>query len=34
MPIRAIIIMLVVAFVIAFCYREQIYRWVKKNFKK
>lgn len=31
MPIRAIIIMLVVAVVIAACYREQIYEWVKQN---
>lgn len=34
MPIRAIVIMLVIAVVIAICYREPIYNWFKKTFKK
>lgn len=29
MPIRAIVIMLVVAVVFAVCYRDQIYKWFK-----
>ena len=34
MPIRAIVVLIVVAIVVAICYREPIYNWVKKNFKK
>lgn len=32
MPIRAILIMFVVAVVVAVCYREPIYRWIKGTF--
>lgn len=31
MPIRAVIIMFVVAVVFAVFYRDQIYKWVKEN---
>lgn len=34
MPWRAIVILLVVAIVLAVCYREPIYRWFKNNIKK
>ena len=32
MPVRAILIMFVVAVVVAVCYREPIYRWIKGTF--
>ena len=34
MPIRAIVIMLVIAVVLAVCYRDQIYKWFKENLGK
>lgn len=34
MPIRAIVIMLVAAVVLATCYREPIYKWFKESMNK
>ena len=34
MPIRAVIIMFVIAVVFAVFYREQIYKWLKDNLGK
>lgn len=34
MPFRAILIMLVVAVVLAVCYREPIYHWIMDNIVK
>lgn len=34
MPIRAVIIMFVVAVVMAICYRDPIYKWFKENLSK
>ena len=33
MPIKGIILLFAVAVIIAFVYRKEIYKWIKKNFK-
>jgi len=34
MPIRAIVILAVIAVVLALCFKDEIYRWYKTNIKK
>jgi len=34
MPIRAIVILAVIAVVLALCFKDEIYRWYKTNLKK
>lgn len=34
MPIRAVIILVVLAAVLALCFKDEIYRWFKNNIKK
>ena len=33
MPIKGIILLIVIAIIVALIFREEIYKWVKKNFK-
>ena len=34
MPIKGIILILLIAVVVAFIFKDEIYKYIKKNFKK